>query len=83
MCVTNLNMNTTKHETLNFLDCLVELCEYLQQCKTDINIAKEDTVDGATLRCHYMIGKTLCTPQLTSMSVQGWSRSVGDIINES
>ena len=67
-----MDAGPVQNKGINVFDCLVELCEYMQENKTDVAITKEDMADGCLARCHFMIGKTLCTPHTTCMSLQGW-----------
>ena len=56
-------------EPANFFESLRSCVAYLQQCKADPGMSKDDVIDGIEERVSVMMGKALAAPTATSFCV--------------
>jgi hypothetical protein len=56
-------------EPRNFFESLRSCVAYLERCRRDPGMAKEDVIDGIEERVSVMLGKALAEPTATSFCV--------------
>lgn len=66
-------------EPCNLLDCVVEMCEFIQHAKTDQGMNKADLADSCEQKCLFMIRMAMLTPYTTSLSVSEWKVMEADM----
>lgn len=63
------NMETAFQAPRNFFESLRGCVAYLERCKADPGMSKDDVIDGIEERVSVMMGKVLSEPTATSFCV--------------
>jgi hypothetical protein len=62
-------MSSIYAESTTFFEQLLETTQYLDKCKTDKTISKEDVVESMENRLCMLIGKLISVPTSTSFAL--------------
>lgn len=69
-------------DSCNLLDCLMEMCEYIQSAQKNDATTKKDLGDSCEQRCLFMIRTAMSSPYTTSLSLNDWKIMKADVAAE-
>jgi hypothetical protein len=59
-------------EINNHFDAIVECCSFLETCKRDDFLTKQDVIESMEMRMHILIKRVVCNATLAYMQTDGW-----------